>query len=384
MRFEYDDRYARLPGPRNFDWYTRQGALLLDANFAPVDGPASGRRVRRCRRASPNRCEADASGVSTFVPITSVSSAAVPTLFPGGIGLDWRLMVGVGGSLHTLVWFDGQGTMEMSVGPPAAAPAAAAAAGGARPSPPLSFRLSRAVLVDTPGSRPQKNFMWLPLPGLDAEPFYVFSFAPLVIIRCPIATGKCSDVVRQSLADSQLPPDARHWRGSSSFVPLPERSRFPASQSSSGAVNQTVEIQFLGLVHVRVFHARYVHRFVLLSVRVPGPQAHGVGARATVTERMAAALTSPDVNASMPLIRVLGASDPFDLMDASAELPASKGGVYQVTFGMSLHLEQRPLHPDCGKLVLAFGRDDRQAWAVVMPLNMAINSLKTFNQSMDN
>ena len=411
MRFDYGDRYVRLSGPREWDWYTRQGLLLLDRDFSVVRPPRpsqsgstrgswwSGHRGDRPRRAAriPIRSavDVDSSGVSTFVPMATVSNALVPTLFPHSLGLDWRLMGGVKGAIHALVWFDGMGTMEVIAGTVGQVTGAAAAAGATVSVPPLSFGLAPPVLLDTPGRKPQKNFMWLPLPGLDADPLFVFSFAPLVIIRCPIATGACSDVQRQSLEETGLPSSAKHWRGSSSFVPLPERIRFPQSSDSSatGATNGTIEIQFLGLVHWRVFHARYVHRFVLLSVQVPDPQAHAhddahthahaAGVGLSLTDRMAAALTSGDSLLSTPLIRVLGASDPFDLMDPSAQLPASMGGVFQVTFGMSLHLEQRPLHPDCGKLVLAFGRDDRQAWTIVMPLHMAMSSLRTFNRSAE-
>lgn len=438
MRFDLRaGRLVRIPGPQA-RWHIRQGILLIDRHFLPVVQPAAKAAAAAATAAVPTsslvppfvvpndphqtgRCS---SSSSSFIPSVTISNRAAPTLLPAGLGLDWRFVVGVNGTLHALSSLKGlMATFKVNVdarpptqpqpqpgqGPtrtPAAAPAPGPlSASAAASSSSSSFRLSDGpVQLRTSGGRTQKNFMWLPLPGREADPLYVFSFAPLVVIRCPLATGVCSDVIRERPAESRLPPSARHWRGSSSFVPLPSADG-PTATAPPASGSGANEMKFLGLVHSRVFHARYEHRFVLLSVRVPDvharthsePHAHVPAAAAPSSPPAAAAAAASSVfdlpaasvrlssvdwsSLSSSSIRVLGASDPFDLMAASAPLPASLGGALQVTFGMSLHLEDRAQHPDCGKLVLAFGRDDGQSWAIVMPVTMAINTIRMFNKS---
>ena len=428
MRFDLRaGRLVRIPGPQA-SWHIRQGILLIDRHFLPVVQPAATAAAAAAVPTSslvppfvvpndPHQTGRCSSSSSSFIPSVTISNVAAPTLLPAGLGLDWRFVVGVNGTVHALSWLRGRmATFQVNVdarpatqpqpqpgqgqGPtptptptPAAAPAPAPGplSASASSSSSSSFRLSDdPVKLRTSGVGMQKNFMWLPLPGREADPLYVFSFAPLVVIRCPLATGVCSDVVRERPAESRLPPSARHWRGSSSFVPLRSSDGPTATAAPASGAN---EIKFIGLVHSRVFHARYKHQFVLLSVRVPhvpaaavpsSPPAAAAAAASSVVDLPAASvrLSSVDWSSlSSSSIRVLGASDPFDLMPASAPLPASLGGALQVTFGMSLHLEDRAQHPDCGKLVLAFGRDDGQSWAIIMPLTMAINAIRMFNQS---
>ena len=139
--------------------------------------------------------------------------------FPHSLGLDWRLRGGDRGSPERSARSSGSTAWEPWKSPragtvgQATAPATAAAAGDTVSVSPLSFGLAPPVLLQTPGTKPLKNFM-------AADPPFVLSFAPLGNIRCPTGTCACGDVQRRRLAETgrtglrHAQRDAQHRRSS--------------------------------------------------------------------------------------------------------------------------------------------------------------------------
>jgi hypothetical protein len=220
----------------------------------------------------------------------------------------------------------------------------------------------------------KKNYMSVNQLRPCEQNFFVVRFFPLVVLRCTLE-GRC--LTQQDSVKASPGLVAKHWRGSSSFVPV-------ATDAAVAADIVQQEGLYLGVIHERLKRTHYVHRFVLLAAPETFQRKHcSELKRMENLSQFSSTDVSPpsacdtsccssDLISASPLFSVVAYSPAFHFLPPhSPAFPTT-----QVEFGMSLVLESREGHPHEGHLLISYGKEDTQAWITRVHISSVIHALQ--------